>query len=175
MSNGSPLSREKPAQSPQIRMQARSKITVVDTLPKDVEARSIGFHGSTRDNFDSIKDMGVDFRRTGRNHEGFSMFGPGLYVTPQYGNAEDFAMRATTRDLRDNEDAEPEVAQVFVAKPDDKLVQADLPRDAKPGHPEMYEDVMRDAHLVNINHLASFITPRGAESEDVNFYVLRNQ
>ena len=175
MSAGSPSLRHIPAQAQPARMQKRSKITVVDKLPDGVEARSIGFHGSTRNSFDSIADMGVDFQRGGQNFSGYSAYGSGLYVTPYRGIAESFAEIAKNRERRYDEYAEPEVAQVLVAKTDDKLMEVNLPPDAEAGNPQIYDNVTRDAHLVNVNQMQSFVTPRGAESEDVNFYVVRNK
>ena len=161
-------------------MQTQAKITVVEELPKDVKLRSVGYHGSTRGNFDSMARDGVDFNRTGKNFEGRSTYGTGLYVTPERGYAVMFANNAyytssQSMGFRGGEETKPEVAQVFVEQETESLAEMSLPPRTTPLNIEPYRDAMREAHLVHLDPTQSIVTERGAQSEDVNFYVLRNQ
>ena len=156
-------------------MQIRAKITVVKDLPKNVKLRPIGYHGSTRGNFDSMAREGVDFSRTGKNFEGRSTFGSGLYVTEVRGYAMMFALNAQNTSFTRDDKKRAEVTQVFVEEGAESLAEMSLPPGTTPLTIEPYRDAMREAHLVHLDPTQSIVTERGAQSEDVNFYVLRNQ
>ena len=80
------------------------------------------------------------------------------------------------------------MVQVFAEKANDKLVELKLPPGSEPISSEPgchdpddpylydpYEYERSKADLVHVNGEESLITQRGAESKNVNFYLLRNK
>ncbi|WP_334186583.1 hypothetical protein [Noviherbaspirillum sp.] len=166
---GSRAAQEAPAAQ---QIQMRDKITVVDALPEGSDTRLVGYHGATKKSFDGMAAHGVDFSRAGENTGGSSLAGPGLYVSSQYGIANAFAHLASGHHAF-AEGFEPEVAAVHLAQPAGKLVEMPGPNEAEREDIEQYRASVSDAHQLNIDALQTVITPRAAESDDVNYFLVR--
>lgn len=155
-------------------MQKRTKITVVDRLPEGVKVKDVGYHGSTGPNFNKMAREGVNFSRTGTNFGGYSALGPGLYVTPNKENAYAYALQAARIESGSGRQVEAEVASVYLAQPAKGFIQRQVPFDFEPADAARYRESVRDAHQLNVDFNETIITPRAAESNDVNYYVVRD-
>ncbi len=145
---------------------------MVDALPEGSATRLVGYHGATRKSFDGMAAHGVDFSRTGENTGGESLAGPGLYVSSHHGIADAFAHLASGRHAF-AEGFEPEVAAVHLAQPADALVEVPGPTEAECEDVEGYRASVSGAHQLNIDSLQTVITQHAAESDDVNYYLVR--
>ncbi len=68
---------------------------------------------------------------------------------------------------------EPEVAAVHLAQPAGKLVEMPGPTEAERENIEHYRASVSAAHQLNIDALQTVITQRAAESDDVNYLLVR--
>ncbi len=153
--------------------QTRQRITVVEKLPEETTSSFVGYHGSTRNNFDAMSAQGVNFNLTGRNfdHDPSLGVGSGLYVTEDRENAYAYANLAARRAGGDDK---WEIASVHLAKPAKGLVERQVPFDLDAADVERYRNTASDAHQLNVSYMEKVITPLAAESQDINYYVVRD-
>lgn len=153
--------------------QTRQRITVVEKLPEEITSSFVGYHGSTRNNFNAMSAQGVNFNLTGKNfdHDPSLGLGAGLYVTEDRENAYAYANQAARRSGGNDK---WEIASVYLAKPAKGFVERQVPFDLDTADVERYRKTARDAHQLNLSPMEKVVTPLAAESQDINYYVVRD-
>ncbi|HEV2609494.1 MAG TPA: hypothetical protein VGU61_04440 [Noviherbaspirillum sp.] len=140
---------------------------------EEITSSFVGYHGSTRNNFNAISAQGVNFNLTGKNFDRDASLGAGsgLYVTEDRENAYAYANLAARRaEVNDKW----EIASVYLAKPAKGLVERQVPFDLDAADVERYRNTVRDAHQLNVSYMEKVITPLAPESQNINYYVVRD-
>lgn len=154
-------------------IQTRQRITVLEKLPDEITLSFVGYHGSTRNNFNAMSVQGVNFNPAGKNfdHDPSLGLGSGLYVTEDRENAYAYANLAARRAGGSDK---WEIASVYLAKPAKGLIERQVPFDLDAADVERYRNTVSDAHQLNVSDMEKVITPLAAESRDINYYVVRD-